>query len=188
MAVGDLLAWWNLVFLLPGAAGLCLAFLSTVGGQGDEASPLGLLLTVLLTTYGAIGLAANRIHSSMPALLPLSLAVAAAGSLLVSALVLRVLSQVAPGDETYPSSFESLVGCSGTVVSLLPASEGHAQVQDHRGAVQTVRCKDLSSTPLLPGERVVVARVDSDERLCLVVKVAEASVPDGEVGQRMRST
>jgi hypothetical protein len=33
MALGDLLAWWNLVFLFPGAAGLCLAFLSTVGAR-----------------------------------------------------------------------------------------------------------------------------------------------------------
>ncbi len=38
MALGDLLAWWNLVFLLPGAAGLCLAFFSTVGAPADEAS------------------------------------------------------------------------------------------------------------------------------------------------------
>lgn len=205
MALGDLLAWWNLVFLLPGAAGLCLAFLSTVGAHGDDASahpaaeayegaahdadhgplgfalgllgvgrvPLGLLLTVLLTTYGAIGLAANRALTSLPALLPVSLVIAAGGSLLVSALVSRVLARIAPRDETYASSFESLVGCSGKVVSLLPAAEGYARVQDHFGNMQEVRCKNLASTPLRPGERVVVARVESDQRLCLVVEVAE---------------
>ena len=37
MALGDLLAWWNLVFLLPAVAGLCLAFVSTVGSRADDA-------------------------------------------------------------------------------------------------------------------------------------------------------
>ena len=173
MALGDLLAWWNLVFLIPGAAGLCLAVLWTVG------VPQGLLLTVLLTSYGAIGLAANRALSSMPAPLPASLVFAAGGSLLVSALVSRVLTRVAPGDETFNSSFESLVGCSGKVVSLLPAAEGHAQVQDHFGIMQEVRCKNLGSTPLRAGDRVVVARVESDQRLCLVVEVAEERIEKG---------
>ncbi|TMB07084.1 MAG: DUF1449 family protein [Deltaproteobacteria bacterium] len=207
MALGGLLGWWNLVFLLPGAAGLCLGFLSTLSARGDDAGahpaadadseaareadadhdplgfglallgvgrvPLGFLLTVLLTTYGAIGLVTNRILPSMPALLPVSLALAASGSLLVSALLSRLLARIAPRDEMDASAFESLVGCSGTVVALLPAAEGYAQVQDQYGNVQEVRCKDVSSTPLRPGERVVIARVESGQRLCLVVKLAE---------------
>jgi len=135
--------------------------------------PLGLLLTVLLTTYGAIGLAANRALPSMPALLPISLVFAAGGSLLVSGLVSRVLARVVPRDETYASSFDSLVGCSGKVVSLLPPAEGYAQVQDHFGNMLEVRCRNLTSTPLRAGERVVVARVESEQRLCVVVEVAD---------------
>jgi membrane protein implicated in regulation of membrane protease activity len=207
MAVGDLLAWWNLVFLLPGIAGLCLAFLSTLGARGDDAGehgapgahpepgrdreiepglwsatrvalgvgrvPLALILTTLLTVYGAIGLATNRALPSMPALLPVSLAIAVFGSVVASLLVARVLAGMDPVEESPTSSFESLVGCSGTVVSLLPSAEGTARVQDHLGNVQEVRCKDLSSAPLRPGERVVVARVESEARLCLVVRVAD---------------
>ena len=207
MAVGDLLAWWNLVFLLPGVAGLCLAFLSTVGAGGDDAGehavsdahpdaargrehraglwsatrgalgvgrvPLAMILTALLTVYGAIGLVTNRALPSMPALLPVSLTIAVFGSVVASVLVARALARTGPADEPSASSFESLVGCSGTVVSLLPSAEGTARVQDHLGNLQEVRCKDLSSAPLRPGERVVIARVESEARLCLVVKVAD---------------
>ena len=200
MALGDLLAWWNLVFLLPGVAGLCLAFVSTVGSRADDARhsppeqarhrpeglwtatrgvlgvsrvPLGLTLTALLTIYGALGLLMNRALPSMPALLPVSLAVAVLGSVVASLFVARGLARIVPGEEAYFSSFESLVGCSGRVVSLLPSAEGTARVQDHFGNVQEVRCKDLSSAPLCPGERVVIARVESEARLCLVVRVAD---------------
>ena len=172
MALGDLFAWWNLVFLLPGAAGLCLAFLSRVGRR-EEGGPLhpGAEASLLMS-YGAIGLFANRARPSMPARLPVSLALAAGGSLLFSAIVSWLLARLAPGDETSANSFESLVGCSGKVISILPAAEGTARVQDPLGKTQEVRCRNLAATPLRTGQRVVVARVEPERRLCLVVAVA----------------
>ena len=182
MDVGDLLAWWNLVFLLPGAAGLCLAFLSRVGRREEDAPRHPGAEAALLASYGAIGLAANRSLPSMPAQLPVSLAVAAGGGLLVSALASWLLARFAPRDESSVASFESLVGCSGKVVSILPAAEGTARVQDASGKTQEVRCRNLAATPLRAGERVVVARVESDRRLCLVVAVAGEESRKDKVG------
>jgi membrane protein implicated in regulation of membrane protease activity len=168
MALGDLLAWWNLVFFLPGAAGLCLALVSALAARGE------FLLALLLTTYGAIGIGANHLLPSMPALLPLSLAIAVAGSVLLAGSVGHLLALASPREDAHPTSFESLVGCTGTVVSPIAAAEATAQVEDHSGRVQEVRCKSLASTPLRPGERVVVARVEPEQRLCLVVEMAIA--------------
>ncbi|HYV65748.1 MAG TPA: hypothetical protein VE964_05870 [Myxococcales bacterium] len=170
MALGDLLAWWNLVFLLPGAAGLCLAFLSRAGRREDEAPPRLGAEASLLASYGTIGLVANQVLPGMPARLPVSLAVAAGGSLLVSVLVSWLVARASPGEET-SASFESLIGCSGEVVSLHSKAEGTARVHDPLGKIQDVQFKNLAATPLRAGERVVVARVESDQQLCLVVAV-----------------
>jgi membrane protein implicated in regulation of membrane protease activity len=167
MALGDLLAWWNLVFFLPGAAGLCLALVSALAARGE------FLLALLLTTYGAIGIGANHLLPSMPALLPLSLAIAVAGTVFLAGSV-HLLARAAPREDAHATAFESLVGCTGTVVSPIAAAEATAEVEDHSGRVQEVRCKSLASTPLRPGERVVVARVEPEQRLCLVVEMAIA--------------
>ena len=218
----ELLAWWNLIFLLPGTVGTMLVLLSALGlghdpdmhtdlagdahaeigaghdvdahheagaGAGDHGVdslvgdalsllgvgrvPLMVLLPMLCLFFGFFGFGVNQTLSALlpvEGFVPISLGSALLGSFFLTGGLARIIARILPKEESYATSYRALAGQTGKVVLLLSPTEGYAQVRDRYGNFQEVRCQSLEGTPLRKGQPIIIARVQPEERLCLVVE------------------
>jgi len=213
----ELLAWWNLIFLLPGIVGAMLVLLSTLGlGHGHDAGgavhgdidadhdadvhhetgadggdhesdsslkdalsllgvgrvPLMVLMPMLCLLYSFLGFGVNQVLSGVlpvEVFLPISLGTALVGSFFLGGGLARIMARLLPQEESYASSYHALTGQTGKVVLLLSPTEGYAQVRDRYGNLQEVHCQSLEGKPLWKGQSIIIANVQPEARLCLVV-------------------
>ncbi|MBC7881702.1 MAG: DUF1449 family protein [Anaerolineae bacterium] len=184
--------WWNLIYIVPGAFGVALAFVAAFGldeGSSDTDGepevegaisligvgrvPLLTWLTMLCIFYGFLGVAANLLlgvrDASNLGLIASAALASAVGSLVLTALFSRLIGRLFPSQESYAGSFASLVGQSGRVVLLISPTEGFAQVRDSFGNLQEVRYRSIEGSPLTKNQSIIVADVVVARSLCLVL-------------------
>jgi len=191
------LAWWNLIFVLPGIAGVLSLGLVFVGVADDDAGEVdldgdadldgevipgdavgvwlglaGIGQIPLPLWLGIFGLAYGLIGLTVNlCTAPVLVAVfcALAGGLAVAALFARLFRRLVPREETAAEPPEALAGQTGRMIDLVSEVEGYAQVRDRFGNLQQVRCRSHASTPLARNQPIIVVSVDPSTRLCLVV-------------------
>jgi len=195
--MAELLAWYNVIFLVPLVIGVC--FITVAGlGTGDadaemdadldadadgdfESSLVGRALSVLgigrcpisivimsaLILFGGSGLMLNRL------LLPFfSLIGAFVITLLLTRLVATTIGRIMPSTETYTVGPEHLMGLSGTVVIRATNEFGQIQVVDHLDTLHKLNCKTFDDAPtILSGEQALI--VDYKDGFYLVEKYEE---------------
>jgi hypothetical protein len=160
------LAWQNLVFYLPLALSLLLTATSALHLHHDHDLldvPISIVLLIACLSFGGLGLLCNALFA--PGLA--SVAVAAAGMLVITRQSAKLLARHLPSSETYLISRRDFTGCSGTL--LLPADEscGYAQIKDREGNVHNLQCRAVSGR-LAKGTTIVIVEYDEERKSFLI--------------------
>jgi hypothetical protein len=178
----SLLAWQQLLFLIPIAVGVLLAAGAAIGlshgggtdgdadGESDDGPaggtdlpagrvPLLMRAMLLSLTFGGAGLVTSYLLATWPGLSPsvralIALPVALAVSWWVSGRLGRLFTRRLPLVESQAISRHDLVGIVGRAVLPIGPASGLAQVFDRHGNLHQVTCR------LLAGEAVVPAGAD----------------------------
>lgn len=195
--MGDPLAWQNLIFYIPLAAGLLLilgsAFTGHGGHDGDHEHdgdhdhhgfgrilsvlgvgkvPLTVALMTALVLFGGLGIIMNVLLGALglaPGLIgPISLVAASIYAVILSGQTAKLVARFMPTVETYQITKQDFAGCTGTL--LLPADEssGYAQVKDREGNVHNVKCRTVRGASLAKGASVLIIEYDEATRTFVV--------------------
>lgn len=127
--------------------------------------PFAILVMLLLTAFGAIGLVLSGLLPQLPTW---SFAlVAAPGAVFATKAIGNGIARAIPRDETYAVTADEFVGLEGRV-TLGPLDDGPAgsvTVRDRHGEVHTLRARpaDRGST-IAHGEHVVVVERDETHK------------------------
>lgn len=195
--MGDPLAWQNLIFYIPLAAGLLLilgsAFTGHGGHDGDHEHdgdhdhhgfgrilsvlgvgkvPLTVALMTALVLFGGLGIIMNVLLGALglaPGLIgPISLVAASIYAVILSGQTAKLVARFMPTVESYQITKQDFAGCTGTL--LLPADEssGYAQVKDREGNVHNVKCRTVRGASLAKGASILIIEYDEATRTFVV--------------------
>lgn len=135
--------------------------------------PLSLMVMILLIAWGISGFATTQfLHKTVPdgdRVGLISLPIAAAISLVATALITRALGRLMPRDETSAKTLPQLVGQHGTAILPINDSFGLARVLDGSGVGIQVPCRVAPGQEAISADRaVVLMRFDRTERVFYV--------------------
>jgi hypothetical protein len=135
--------------------------------------PLSLMVMILLICWGISGFATNQmLHKTMSdgdKVGLMSLPIAAAISLVATALITRALHKVMPQDESTAKTLPQLVGQHGTAILPINDTFGLARVLDGSGVGIQVPCRVAPGQETISANRaVVLMRFDRSERVFYV--------------------
>ena len=179
----SLLAWHQLLFLIPTAVGVLLAAGAAIGlsdGGRRQANPtfgtyfpagrVPLLMRAMLLslTFGGAGLVTSYLLATVPALSPSARALNALAIALVvawwaSSRLSRLFARRLPLRESQAIRRQDLVGSIGKAVLPIGPGSGLAQVSDRHGNLHQVSCRLLADEPVVPSGADLLL-VEYDER------------------------
>ncbi len=144
-----------------------------LGALGVGKAPLSIVLMLLLTSFGVIGLGtklvlAASLSDTFAALV--AAGAATATSLPVTGLGARLVARFVPSVESYAASHDALIGALGTVELAVPGREALVRVTDETGTLHKLRCR-FEDGALLKGMRVVVIDHDAERDLFEVERI-----------------
>lgn len=145
--------------------------------------PLSLVLMVLFMTWGFFGFMTSYYleetwndRSLIPAI---SVAVAAVGSLLTTALLSRAIARWLPASATYALRRHDLLGAVGEAVYQIDQQTGVVSVRDRHGDLFQVPCRVHGDhEPIAKGRRVRLVAYNGKERAFYVSEQDPAKVGD----------
>ena len=143
--------------------------------------PFSLVLTVLFMTWGFFGFMASYYleetwgdRRSVPAI---SIAVAAVGSLITTALLSRAIARWLPASATYALRRHDLLGAVGEAVYQIDHRAGVVSVRDRHGDLFQVPCRVHGDhEPIAKGRRVRLVAYNGKERAFYVSEPDPAKV------------
>lgn len=152
-------------------AGLGAFSLVSLIGVGKV--PLSIVLMILLIVWGISGFATNQLlHKTMAdgdRIGLMSVPIAAAITLMMTAALTRVLGRVMPRDEANVKRLPQLVGQEGTAILPIDDRFGLAKVRDGSGVSIQVPCRVAPGQDIISANRaVVLMRFDRSERVFYV--------------------
>jgi hypothetical protein len=136
--------------------------------------PLGLLLTVDLLAFGALGVVASELLRSVLSLATASLVglpVALVLAPLAGARIARAVGRRLPSVESHGVSRAGLIGRLGRAELPIDGAFGRARIVDDGGALHQVRCITRGEC-IARGEELVVTDFDAD-RASYIVECAD---------------
>ncbi len=136
--------------------------------------PLGLVLMVLLLTWGAVGFMANNIARP---LLPaewmvgfISLPVALLGSMTITRSVTRLVGKYMPMTETSAKRRDAVLGQVGEAIYAIDDRFGLVSLRDKAHGVSQVPCRTgADCAPIAKGSAVLLVGYDANDRIFTVI-------------------
>ena len=143
--------------------------------------PLSLVLMVLLMTWGFFGFATSyslEKNGTERALVPvISLAAAAVGSLLTTALASRAIARWLPTSETYAVRRHELLGRTGEAIYQIDHQSGVVALRDENHDLFQVPCRVHGDrSPIAKGARVRLIAYNGREKAYYVTEHDPAKV------------
>jgi len=141
----------------PAASTGALARLLGLFGVGRV--PLSILILSACFLWGAVGLALN-VWLGTANMLRVS-GLAALAAVLGTRLLAEGLAALMPGEESYYSTREELVGLAGEVLYQVTPTSGAVRLRDPTGNLLDLDCRIQSGDCIQPAQRVVLEEYDS---------------------------
>lgn len=145
---------------------------SALNWVGVGRCPLSVILTILLISFGFIGLCGNGLFSKV---LPLSvaffpsLAMATVLSLFLTRAASRPLAKLVPKTESNTVTLASLVESIGTASVSIDEKYGRVRLYDKFGALHNVDCRVQRGKSLInEGEEVLLLTFIKNEKMFIV--------------------
>jgi membrane protein implicated in regulation of membrane protease activity len=145
---------------------------------GVGSVPVSMVLLFLLLTWGSIGFLTNQVVRPWVAqpwmVAVVSLPVAAAGSLLITSVLTRLIGKYMPMRETYARRRHELLGSTGEAIYPIDETFGMANVRDDHGDLFQVPCRLEQGHSAIPkGARVKLVAYDKGQSLFYVLPDAK---------------
>ena len=166
---------------------------------GVGRAPVGLVLMILLMTWGCIGFITNNaVRPLVPSdwmVALASLPLAGVGSVLFTSGIARLVARYMPSTETSAHKRRELCGLVGEALSPITPPFGMAVVRDRHGNRFQVACHTGADGPTIgKGEPVLLVRFDESEQTFTVVpyeigRDSVAALPGGRttIGTRLET-
>jgi Protein of unknown function (DUF1449) len=140
--------------------------------------PLSMVLMILVMTWGVIGFCANQATFgwSLDRSVPVSIAIAGIGSLLITRVVTMLVARYLPTNETYARRRHELLGSTGEAMYPIDSTFGMVYGRDDRGESFQVACRIEANQPVIAkGTAVQLVGYNAKEQLFFVVPANESS-------------
>lgn len=155
--------------------------LAAMSWLGFGRVPLSLLMMVLMMTWGFFGFATSyyleKNWDERMLVPPISIAVAAIGSLLATALSSRAIVRWLPTSETYAVRRHELLGRTGEAIYQIDDQSGVVSLRDEHNDLFQVPCRVHGGrTPISKGTRVRLIAYNGREKAYYVTEHDPAKV------------